>query len=223
MVKVHVLWVPGFDPDRDAIVAKLQDEATVCLHTDPERTGLMQNWLGAVDCALANDTDQWSTILSDDAYPLHNWQDHLTRATASSPEPLLGLTHFGGWGKEPLSKGHPYAVGPYLVWGGAISYHRVVLAEIATWGRAVATRMNYAHDDCLAAAASMRLNRRCAMTTRALFGQPVKRSMLGHNTPIRAAPSTILDAGPPWSSSPRSVRVSRGISPKNELERLAAL
>ena len=211
-MKVHILWVPGYDSDRDAIVAKLREESTeACLHIDPERKGLMQNWLGAVNCALANDEQSWSVILSDDAYPYLNWQDHLSKATNQSPEPLLGLTHFGGWGKAPLANGHAYAVGPYLVWGGAIAYHRAVLTEIATWGAPVAQRLNYKHDDCLAAAASRRLGRQCAMTTRALFGQPVKKSMLGHNTPIREPSLTIENsAGPPYRRSQATKVVRTG-------------
>jgi len=49
-----------------------------------------------------------------------------------------------------------------------------------------------------------------AMTSRALFDQPIKDSLLGHNTPIRRPNVNILDhSGPEWD--PESVaKVSRG-------------
>lgn len=221
--RVHILHVPGVDPDRDAIVAKLRDQADACVHEDPDRIGCAPNWLRAMQCAVKTDISTWSIVLSDDADPLPGWQQHLERACKHSPAPVLGLTHFGGYGEKPIAAGAPYGVGPYLLWGGAIAYHVNILRPLTVWAARIIREHNYPHDDCLVAAFMLKSRHQTAMCARAIFGQPVKASLLNHNTPIRSPKTTILDAGPPWSSSPRSVRVSRGISPKNELERLAAL
>lgn len=222
-VRVHVLHVPGVDPLRDSIVHLLQQDADTCVHLDPERKGCMANWLTAVACAATEEND-WATILSDDALPLPGWQRHLDQATFYSPEPVLGLTHFGGYGEAALKKRTPYAVGPYLLWGGAIAYHHSFLTGLARWAPKVAEKLNYQHDDCLTAAYAMKQGRLTAMTARAIFDQPAEvRSLLGHFTSVRTPSRTIDNSLGPAYSLGTFTRVSRGISPKDELYRLAAL
>lgn len=223
--RVHVLHVPGVDSLRDEIVAKLSDQSDTCVHLDPSREGCMATWLKAVDCAWERDADlDWSVILSDDADPLRGWQQHLERACTYSPNPVLGLTHFGGYGTRALRRGVPYGVGPYLIWGGAIAYHRTVIAGLADWAPGVVAATGYKHDDCLTAGYLKKRGWETAMVARAIFGQPVKQSLLGHNTVIRSPETTIENTqGPAYSSKPRAIRVHRGISPSNELERLARL
>lgn len=214
--RVHIIWVPGIDPDRDAIVATLSSQATVCLHEDVNRTkGCMGNWLEALGCAAANDEDiPWSVILSDDAEPLSGWAQHLERACAYSPQPVLGLTHFGGYGAAALRKGAPYAVGQYLVWGGAIAYHRSIVKPLYEWAVPVVAKTGYKHDDCLIAAFGIRTGFLCALTARAIFDQPIKKSLLNHNTPIRRPDTTIANSeGPAYNAVPRSVKVHKQVWP----------
>lgn len=223
--KVHVIHVRGVDPDRDAIVDKLDAEADLCVHLDNQRLyGCAGNWLRALTCAAGNDAElPWSIIVSDDAMPLRGWQQHLERACRYSPEPFLGLTHFGGYGEKAIDRRVPYGVGKYLLWGGAIGYHSSQVRGLAEWATRVYSDTGYPHDDCLVAGYAMKVGVRTALAARAIFGQPIKASLLGHNTPIRSPKTTILDPGPDWSSKPVSIPVSRGISPSDELQRLAAL
>jgi hypothetical protein len=224
--RLHVLHVPGADMERDAIVYRLETESDACLHLDPDRAGVMPTWLAALSCAVerdgADDYD-WSLIVQDDAYPLRGWQQHVERACTSSPEPVLGLTHFGAYGARPLADGCAYGVGPYLIWGGAVAYHRSFVTRLWAWADRVYSETGYPHDDVLACAFAMKIGRRTAMAARAIFDQPVQRSLLGHNTPIRRPATTIETAGPAYNVKERSKNVSRSISPKGELERLAAL
>lgn len=214
--KVHILHVPGADPQRDEIVQRLREQSEACVHEDPERIGCMANWLRALGCAAENDTGySWSVILSDDADPLPGWQQHLERACTHSPQPFLGLTHFGGYGEQALAKGAPYGVGQYLVWGGAIAYHRSVVRPLHEWATTVVERTGYEHDDCLIAAYALRRGVKCALAARAIFEQPVKKSLLGHNTPIRSPKTTIANSdGPAYAASPRWVNVHKQVWPE---------
>jgi hypothetical protein len=219
------MHVPGADHHRDAIVARLQAEGEVCLHEDPDREGLMPTWLRALWCARENDRQQsWSVVLSDDAFPLRGWQQHLERACLSSPEPVLGLTHFGAYGERALLKGCAYMTGPYLLWGGAIAFNRMFLEGLLPWVGEVYAKTKYPHDDVLTCAFAMKMGWGTANVARAIFDQPVQQSLIGHNTPIRRPATTIVSCdGPSYRRQPSGVRVSRTCSPKGELERLAAL
>ena len=211
---VHTLWVPGVDPLRDEIVARQQATpgVTVCLHTDPTRRGCMANWLTAVACVMRSEPQPWEVILSDDADPASpTWVEEMRSACEHAPARVLGLTHFGGFGERTLAKGTPYAVGRYWVWGGAIAYRRDFFEEMARWAMPVAQRTGYKHDDALVEAFALRNDEPTALAARAIFDQPVKTSLLGHNTPIRSPNTTIRDAGPPWDHEPRSTRMSRQI------------
>lgn len=223
--RVHVLHVPGADAQRDLIVASLEDQADACVHRDAGRRGVMPTWLEALECARETDAKlAWSVIVQDDAAPLRGWQQHLERACLSAPEPVLGLTHFGSYGRKALAHSSPYAVGPYLIWGGAVAYRRTFADGLLAWASKVYEDTGYVHDDVLACAYAMKRGCETAMTARAIFGQPVKRSLLGHNTPIREPATTIENTvGVPYRMRPPAVRVSRSINPKGELERLAAL
>lgn len=224
--RVHVMHVPGADPQRDEIVARLVEQGDACLHLDPDRQGLMVNWLDTLDCAAHRDGDDghsWSVVLSDDAEPLPGWQQHLERACLNSPSPILGLTHFGSYGAEALRRGLPYAVGSYLIWGGAIAYRTSIVRDLRRWASRLYAEIGYPHDDVLSCAFAMRMGWDVAMVTRAIFGQPVKKSLLGHNTQIRHPATTIEMPGPSYGVRPSSMKVTRSISPRGELQRLAAL
>lgn len=223
---LHVMHVPGSDPYRDKVVQRMIEQAEVCLHLDPERKGIMPNWLGALDCAAERDQDySWSVIVQDDADPFPGWQQHLERACTHSPMPFLSLTYFGAYGDKPLAKGAPYAVGDALAWGGAIAYHRSMVRPLERWARRIYEEDGYPHDDNLVAAFAKRKGLKMAMVARAIFNQPSAQeapSLVGHNTPVRTPAKTILDHGPAWSATPRSIALSSSIGPKGTLEELAA-
>lgn len=215
MRKMHTLWVPGADPDRDATVARQQEQADICLHIDPERRGVMWNFLNAVQCAVENDGDlKWSVIIQDDAEPLPGWEDHLAQACWYSPEPVLGLTHFGQYGKKALAKGAPYALGRSLIWGGAVAYRRDFLLGLAEWGPRIYAQTGFVHDDYLVCAYAYRIGRKCALTSRAIFDQTIKKSLLGHGGPTRSPVATITNcSGPAYSVLPRGASIGDSMPP----------
>jgi len=216
------MWVPGADLKRDNIVNRLRGQADVCLHEDPERLGLMQNWLSAARCAQ-KDNQEWAIILSDDAAPLQGWKEYLPLALKYSPEPFLGLTHFGGYGERAVDKGAAYCIGPYLIWGGACAIRRDQLDGLIEFAEFHHAR-GYKHDDVLICAYASSQGHQTAMAAHAIFGQPVKASLLNHNTPIRSPYSTIEDdsANLNLYSKGLTKKTPRGISPKNELTRLVS-
>lgn len=215
-IKVHVLHVPGAHPERDEIVAQLREEADACVHEDPEREGCMATWLKCVACADATDDDlRWTVILSDDALPLPGWRGHLTEAQWRSPRPVLGLTYFGQYGLKALNRGAPYAVGKNLTWGGAVTYRRDVLKGLARWAPKIVAATGYKHDDRLAATYAAKIGSECALVSRAIFGQPVKESLLGHGGLVREPAATIVShPGPGYGAIPRYVRVASTFYPQ---------
>lgn len=225
-MKVHVLHVPNVDSQRDEIVTRLglPENVDLCVHEDPERNGCMSTWLDCLQCAARHDTDKqdWSVIVSDDADPLTNWVSHMRRACANSPQPFLGLTHFGGYGQQALAKGVPYGMGPHLVWGGAIGYHRSYLRQLNEWAHMVVDQTDFPHDDWLVMAFARKVRVQTAMTARAIFGQPVKKSLLGHNTPVREPATTIENIwGPDYSARPHYARISRTVPVDRLMDLLA--
>ena len=58
---IHVLTVPGFDPQRDAVVARLREYYGACIHADPERSGVLPTTLSAMECGLATG-DAWTVM-----------------------------------------------------------------------------------------------------------------------------------------------------------------
>lgn len=216
----HTIWVPGADEDRDEIVLQQKAAFDTCVHADPDKNGCMWNWLRAIRCAALHDTDKdWVVILSDDAQPLSGWKDHLDPALANSPEDVLGLTHFGGYGTGALRKGAAYGVGRYLVWGGAIAYRQSIVRDLAQFGHQVHAATGYPHDDGLVAIFQNRRGAQTAMTARAIFGQPVKQSLIGHNTPIRTPDTTIENSEGPAYAQDSIARVSRGSKAKFDARR----
>lgn len=209
MIRSHVLHVPGVDPARDLIVAELSHQSDTCVHLDPKRKGLMRNWLGALRCAM-DDSGDWALILSDDALPLPGWWEHLPRAQANSPSPLLGLTHFGGYGSSALAKGAAYGVGRLLIWGGAMTIRGDHLEPLARSAMRFHYQTGYPHDDGAVALYGHWKKVGTAMTSRALFDQPVESSLLGHNTKVRRPSSTIINCAGPDYSPDSFVAVSRG-------------
>jgi hypothetical protein len=212
---LHTLHVPGADPARDEIVdiQRQQTGTRVCLHLDPERRGVVPTWLEALDCAARAD-EEWSVVIQDDALPLLGWQAQLPAAAHHSPSPALGLTHFGTYGAKALAKNRPYAVGPNLIWGGAVAYHRAILRPLAAWSRRQYNDTGFPHDDVLVPAWLMAHSLTTALAARALFDQPVTQSLLGHNTAIRRPSTTIVNTPHlAWSTRPPSLRVSRTVWP----------
>jgi hypothetical protein len=217
VIRAHTLHVPGADAERDAIVAKqmADPDLDVVLHADPQRKGVMQNWLGALKAAL-DDDQEWALILQDDADPLPGWAEHFALATANSPSPLLGLTHFGGYGSEVIRKGGAYGIGRVLIWGGASCIHRDHLLPLLRAALQFHQKTGYAHDDGAMALYGQWIGTGTAMTARALFDQPVQASLLGHNTKVRRPTATIANCdGPPYADSP-VIPVSRGDRAKFE-------
>lgn len=208
--RVHVLHVPGVDDLRDAIVRRLRDTFDACVHEDPDRRGCMYNWLQTVRCAAMNDTEDWSLTLSDDAQPFFNTEDHLDMALANSPEDALGLTHFGGYGEGVLKKGAAYGVGAMVVWGGAIALRREIVKPLAQAAFKFHQATGYPHDDGMVSLFMAHHGMQTAMTARALFDQPVKQSLLGHNTPIRQPNATIESHSGPDYRADSIAKVNRG-------------
>lgn len=219
-IAFHTIYVPGADALRDSIVEEQATLFDTCLHPDPDRNGCMWNWLRAIRCAAINDGDKdWVVMLSDDAKPLSGIEDHLVPALDNSPEDVLGLTHFGGYGGAALKKGAAYGTGRYLIWGGAIAIRASIVRELATFGHTYVAATGYEHDDGLIALFQAYRGQQTAMVGRALFGQPVKQSLLGHNTPIREPNTTIENSGGPPYARTSTAHVSRGSRLKFE-ERL---
>jgi hypothetical protein len=217
------MHVPGADPARDAIVAKLREQADACVHEDPERRGVMATWTSALECARDTDTGGWSVIVQDDADPLRGWQQHLERACLNSPQPVLGLTHFGAYGRQALAKGAPYGEGLALIWGGAVAYRASLLPGLCAFARGLyESGEERRNDDRVAAAYALKTGHQTAMVARAIFGQPVQKSLIGHNTKVRSPATTIENCeGPPYRTIPRSARIPYN-SVRADLERLAA-
>jgi hypothetical protein len=215
--RVHVLTVPGAHDERDSNV-KMLAEAGACVHPDPDRAGLMQNWLGAVDCAARDGTD-WSVILSDDAEPLPGWQRHMPRALGFSPRPLLGVIHFGGYGRRAADEGFAYAAGPGLLWGGAIAYRTGILPDLRTYAdRFLAVDPAYPHDDEIGSLFAAKFYGGPAMTSRALFDHLEVASLLGHpphTAPNRRPGFTIRETGPPWNT-PGCAKASAWLSDRGK-------
>jgi len=216
---VHVLTVPGVSDQRDGVVKQLTDWGA-CIHPDPDRHGLMQNWLGAVKCASASEAD-WAVILSDDAEPLPGWDRHMRRALGYSPRPLLGLIHFGGYGRRAADEGFAYAVGPGLLWGGAIAYRTPILPDLLTYAdRFLRIDPEYPHDDEIGSLFAAKFYDLPAMTSRALFDHPEGGvSLLGHpphSAPNRRPGFTIRETGPEWST-PGFARASAWLSDRGKL------
>lgn len=205
--RLHVLHVPGADPERDRIVVELSAQGDVCLHIDPDRGGVMGNWLRALSCSAVEDVElPWTLIVQDDAQPLRGWQQHLERACAHSPSPFLGLTHFGSYGQRVVDQGVPYGVGEGMIWGGAVAYHRSVVPGLLAWTASLYAETGYTEDDLAVCAYARRIDAIPAMTARAIFGQPVHRSLLSHRGTGRSPVATIETPGPSWASHPRSVK-----------------
>lgn len=209
--RAHVLHVPGVDQMRDRIVDQLRDELDVCVHEDPQRLGCMWNWLRALRCAALNDgAYDWSLTLSDDAQPMAGTLDQLPLALANSPQDALGLTHFGGYGEGVLKKGAAYGVGAMVVWGGAIALHSSITTDLLRASLTFHHATGYQHDDGMVSLFQASRGKSTAMVARALFDQPVKDSLLGHNTPIRRPNTTILNASGPDYDPTSIAKVSRG-------------
>jgi hypothetical protein len=204
-------------------VHRLRRQLDVCTHEDPERKGLMQNWVGILRCALEDD-QEWMLSLNDDVELLPGWQEHLELAWANSPQPFLGLTHFGGWGETAVSKGAAFCEGPYLVWGGALSVRRDQLLGLLDFAEFHQKR-GYKHDDCIVAAYALMTGQQTAMTSHAIVGLPKVKSLLGHHPPINTPNTTILDSTATlemYTNGVPAQRVVRQVNPKDEFRRLVA-
>ena len=212
-MRIHILHVPGAHPERDDIVRRVKEQTETCLHLDPEKRGIMVNWLSTVECAVETDVDQrWSVITQDDALPLPGWQEHLEQATWYSPAPVLGLSYFGSITESAARRGFPYLVGPHLIWGAAVAYERSFLVGLLEWAKWVYGETKYTHDDRLISAYAQKIGKQTALVTRAIFDQPVQESLVGHGGAgsVRRPSLTIESPGPAYSVLPRFVRRSSG-------------
>jgi len=216
--RLHVITVPGANPERDSVV-KTYTAAGACVHEDPERKGIVWNWRRAVECGAEDGTD-WTVILSDDAEPLPGWDRHLPRALGFSPRPLLGVIHFGGYGRRAAEDGFAYAVGPGLLWGGAIAYRTAVLPDLAEYTRRfLEVDPEYPHDDEIGSLFAARYHGMPAMTSRALFDHLEVPSLAGHpphSSPNRRPGFTIRETGPAWNT-PGAARASAWLSDRGKL------
>lgn len=231
-LRLHQMWVPGADEQRDHLVAQLAatPDVEVCHHIDSARRGIAWNYMTAVACILRETAEQrdrgeavqpWHFIVQDDAepsVPAPEWVDHLRSACDNAPTRVLGLTYFGQYGVRSVEKGAAYVVGKSLIWGCAVAYRDDFMQEFGPWAIPVMQRTGYPHDDRMVGAFALRNGEDTGLTARAIFDQPVKRSLVGHNTPIRRPALTLRDEGPPWSST---VPPTRRSSSSAELERIS--
>ncbi len=212
---LHILHVPGADEERDDIVANYLDmpypDVHVCVHMDPERKGIMHNWLEAAKCALQTTNEKWSIILQDDAVPMPGWHRALEEALWFSPAPVLGMSYFGSITDSAQKKNVPYLVGPHLIWGAAVAYRHDFLQGLVPWAEKVWEDTRYPHDDRLISAYANKIGVDTALTVRAIFDQPVVASTVGHGGGNRRPLHTLRStSGAPYSARPRSIRLRSG-------------
>lgn len=214
-MKIHILHVPGADEHRDAIVADYralgdlpESGFEICVHEDPDRRGIMPNWLDAVQCALDDENKpRWSLVIQDDAVGSVGWEEKLEEALWYSPAPVLGMSYFGQITDGAQKRNIPYLTGPHLIWGAAVGYRRDFLEGLVPWARWVYETTGYQHDDRLISAYANKIGVDTALTTRALFDQPVEKSTVGHGGGVRRPLHTLgSTSGAPYSARPRSVR-----------------
>lgn len=212
-MRMHMIHVPGVAA-RESCVETIRTTPGVDLqvHEDPQRRGLMWNWLKMlVDAAKETETG-WAVLLNDDVVPAANdWVEHLQSALDNSPTRLLGMTHFGAVGQRAADRGAPYGVGKYAVCGAAVAIRADLIRPLARWLIAVHQRTGYPHDDVLTCAYMNRIGEKTAMTSRALFGLDGGKSLLGHNPPINYPYLTIADDGPDWTDEPNHVPITRSV------------
>jgi hypothetical protein len=215
---LHILTVADAGDERDDIVASYVDGATpdskVLVHVDEERRGIMWNWLHTAEHALAYDDTKWSIIIQDDAAALPGWRTLLPEALWFSPAPILGMSHFGQITDTAHRAGVPYLVGPHLIWGAAVAYRRDFLEGLVPWARRVYEATGYPHDDRLVSAYANKIGVDTALTTRALFDQPVEKSTVGHGGQNRRPGHTILEPGAHYGVRPRARRKASGGAPE---------
>ena len=216
LYRIHVIHVPGVDSARDRIVSTLVSEAGACIHEDPERNGVMWNYLRALKCATEDETP-WSVILSDDALPLVGWKEELALAIRYSPSPLLSLGYLGSYGLKAHQKGAPYGVGRNLVWGVGNAYRKDFLTLFESWAQPVVAKTGYPHDDRLAASFCEKIGILPAVTARAIFSLANAPSLVGHGGHLKMLPAlTIESPGHPWSQRKRFAKVSASWYPQME-------
>lgn len=210
-MKYHILHVPFADPERDAIVrGYLGSGVDVCVHEDRYRRGIMPNFLTALE-HIVEDDEQWGVILQDDNVGLGDWDAHVRAATFHSPAGVLCMTHFGMITATALARGIPYLLGPHLVWGGAVAFRRDFAGELLPWAQKIYAETGYPHDDRLVSAFANKLGIGTALTSRAIFDQPVEKSLVGHGGGNRRPSRTVEShTGPSYGAVPRYALRSSG-------------
>jgi hypothetical protein len=179
--KLHIIWVPGVDPARDAMVADMAQITDVCLHSDTDRQGVMWNWAQAVTCAasMRHESD-WHFLVQDDQVPLRGWMQQLERAVTHSPTPLLGLQWIDKRVEKAAAAGVPYLKGKYVIRGGAVAYHHSLLTELAIFARQAA-KTTYKHDDMAVCQWAVEWKGFLpSLVTHSIFASPKVKSLLGH-------------------------------------------
>lgn len=221
--RFHVMWVPGFNEQRDANVAKLQAEHPredgVCIHGDPDRLGLLKNYGSAVACA-AEDGEPWSVISSDDADPLDGWQRELEAALWFAPTNTVSLSHIGSYGEKLIARGVPYGVSPAALWGVAIAYRGRILPQLNEFVQfAIDIGWNPKGDDGCVTAFHLIHGTKAAVTARAIFNHnDGGKSTLGHGGAPRFPRATIAQPGPSWGVRPSAVNLHLNTKPPDVVE-----
>jgi hypothetical protein len=207
VIRLHVLHVPGADPQRDLAVRRLAGEAELCVHPDPERHGVVWNWATALTCA-ATDRGAWSYVVQDDVVPLRNWEYHAAMATRWSPSPMLALAWIGKRFDIGVQRRVAYVKGPYVLCGPAVAYHHSILEELAVYADAVA-RTDYPHDDMAACFWANQVGGFFpAVTSRTLFATLPVRSLVGHSRYTTGDYTIVNTPDLSWNTNPRFVMLN---------------
>lgn len=130
-MRIHVMHVPGVNRDRDQAVRVLQSQVDVCLHEDAHLRGVVPNHADAVRCANREKTDdEWYFFGQDDLMLIEGWKNEIDGALRNSPSKALALVNAGAEGRDAGKNGSAYEVGPYVLRGAWLAYHRTIVEPL---------------------------------------------------------------------------------------------
>lgn len=212
--RVHITHVPGVQPERDDLIARAESlwGMPVCVHTDPERRGILWNHLTVLACMhkdfIADSSLRWALCAQNDVIPFPGFHTHIELALYFSPAPFLSLNHFSTYGLKLAERGIPYGVSVNAVWGQAVAYRRDhFLSYVQMVKRVAAGNYGWRGDDGLPGVYNLLYGTRSAFTSRALVEHQDWDSLVGHVPGRwRHAACTIEThpLGPGWGQVPRS-------------------
>lgn len=213
MTAFHVMHVPGADPVRDENVAMQRETFEgLRVHEDPDRNGILWNWLNALTEA-EEQGQAWTVIMQDDAVPVRGHETHLVEVLRFTPTPIVSLSHFADWGERLIKKNVPFGVAEHALWGQAVAYHSSVIPGLVQVARRVQKiaekeRVYRNWDDRIPGIYNRLTGKRSAYTARALFTHAPIKSIVGNaGNRIRGPQRTILDPGPWWGTRPRYAEI----------------